>query len=73
MSTKNLIGMHWLNPTHNLDDDVFMGFFPPTDEYYTELLQDKTFENFLMQVTALLKKDRTELQIFIKLHNCGKT
>jgi hypothetical protein len=48
MSTENLIGMHRLNPTHNVDDDVFMGFFPPTDEYYTELLQDKTFENFLM-------------------------
>jgi hypothetical protein len=40
--------MHRLNPTHNVDDDVFMGFFPPTDEYYTDLLQDKTFENFLM-------------------------
>ena len=31
-----------------MDDEVFMGFFPPTDEYYTDLLQDKTFENFLM-------------------------
>ena len=40
--------MHRLNPNHNVDDDVFMGFFPPTDEYYTDLLQDKTFENFLM-------------------------
>jgi hypothetical protein len=48
MSTENLIGMHRLNPTHNVDDDVFMGFFPPTDEYYTELLKDKTFEIFLM-------------------------
>ena len=25
-----------------------MGFFPPSDEYYNDLLQDKTFENFLM-------------------------
>ena len=48
MSTENSIGMHRLNPTHNVDDDVFMGFFPPTDEYYTELLKDKTFEIFLM-------------------------
>jgi len=48
MSTENWIGMHRLNPNHNVDDDVFMGFFPPTDEYYTDLLQDKTFENFLM-------------------------
>ena len=48
MSSENWIGMHRLNPNHNVDDDVFMGFFPPTDEYYTDLLQDKTFENFLM-------------------------
>ena len=40
--------MHRLNPTQNVDDEVFMGFFPPTDEYYTDLLQDKTFVNFLM-------------------------
>jgi hypothetical protein len=24
---------------------VYMGFFPPSDDYYTDLLQDKTFEN----------------------------
>ena len=48
MSSENWIGMHRLNPNHNVDDDVFMGFFPPTDEYYTDLLQDKTFVNFLM-------------------------
>jgi hypothetical protein len=48
MSTENLIGMHRLNPNQNVDDDVLMGFFPPSDEYYTDLLQDKTFENFLM-------------------------
>jgi hypothetical protein len=48
MSSENWIGMHRLNPNHNVDDDVFMGFFPPTDKYYTDLLQDKTFENFLM-------------------------
>ena len=40
--------MHRLNPTQNVDDEVFMGFFPPTDEYYTDQLQDKTFINFLM-------------------------
>ena len=48
MSTENLIGMHRLNPNQNVVDNVLMGFFPPSDEYYTDLLQDKTFENFLM-------------------------
>ena len=48
MPTENLIGMHRLNPTHKVDDEVYMGFFPPSDDYYTHLLQDKSFENFLM-------------------------
>ncbi len=48
MSTESLIGMHRLNPTQNVDDEVYMGFFPPTDEYSTDLLQDKSFKNFLM-------------------------
>jgi len=40
--------MHRLNPTQNVDDEVFMGFFPPSDDYYTVLLQNKNFENFLL-------------------------
>ena len=48
MPPKSTIGMHRLNPKHNVDDEVYMGFFPPNDDYYTDLLQDKTFENFLM-------------------------
>jgi len=48
MSDKKLIGMHRLNPTHKVDDEVYMGLFPPSDDYYTHLQQDKNFENFLM-------------------------
>jgi len=40
--------MQRLNPTQNVDDAVYMGFFPPSDDYYTDLLQDKSFENFLL-------------------------
>jgi len=40
--------MNRLNPTHKVDDEVYMGFFPPSDDYYTHLLHDKNFENFLM-------------------------
>ena len=48
MSNESTIGMHRLNPTHKVDDEVYMGFFPPIDDYYTDLLQDKRFEKFLM-------------------------
>jgi hypothetical protein len=48
MSNESTIGMHRLNPTHKVDDEVYMGLFPPTDDYYTDLLQDKRFETFLM-------------------------
>ena len=48
MSDEMLIGMQRLNPTQNVDDEVYMGFFPPSDDYYTDLLQDKSFENFLL-------------------------
>jgi len=48
MSTESLIGMQRLNPTHKVDNEVYMGFFPPSDDYYTHLLQDKSFVNFLM-------------------------
>ena len=43
-----MIGMQRLNPTHKVDDEVFMGFFPPTHDYYNELLEDERFELFLM-------------------------
>jgi len=48
MSDERLIGMHRLNPTQKVDGEVYMGFFPPSDDYYTHLLQDKNFKNFLM-------------------------
>jgi len=49
-----------------------MGFFPPSDDYYTDLLQDKSFENFLLSDGSTKEgQDKTELQIFIKLQNCG--
>ena len=48
MSTESLIGMHRLYPTQHVDDEVYWGFFPPSDDYYTHLLQDKSFKNFLM-------------------------
>jgi hypothetical protein len=41
MTNEIKIGMHRLNPTHKVDDEVFMGFFPPTVDYYDNLLQDK--------------------------------
>ncbi len=40
--------MHRLNPTHKVDDEVFMGFFPPNKNYYSELLQIECFKLFLM-------------------------
>ncbi len=33
MKNEIKIGMHRLNPTHKVDDEVFMGFFPPTVDY----------------------------------------
>ena len=48
MSDKMWIGMQRLNPTQNVADEVNMGFFPPSADYYTDLLQDKNFNNFLM-------------------------
>ena len=48
MPSESTIGMHRLNPTHKVDDEVYMGFFPPSENYYTDLLREKTFENFLM-------------------------
>ena len=48
MPNERMIGMHRLNPTHKVDDEVFMGFFPPTHDYYNELLEDERFELFLM-------------------------
>ncbi len=42
------ISMHRLNPTHKVDDEVFMGFFPPNKNYYSELLQNEHFKLFLM-------------------------
>ncbi len=48
MSAESLIGMHRLNPIQNVDDEVYWVFLPPSDDYYTHLLQDKNFKNFLM-------------------------
>jgi hypothetical protein len=47
MTNEIKIGMHRLNPTHKVDDEVFMGFFPLTVDYYDNLLQDKDFKLFL--------------------------
>ncbi len=48
MTNKRKIGMHRLNPTHKVDDEVFMGFFHPNLDYYNDLLQDESFKLFLM-------------------------
>jgi hypothetical protein len=48
MTNEIKIGMHRLNPTHKVDDEVFMGFFSPTVDYYDNLLQDEDFKLFLM-------------------------
>ncbi len=51
--------MRRLNPTHKVDDEVFMGFFPPTENYYNVLLQDKHFKLFLMSDgTTKMGQDR---------------
>jgi hypothetical protein len=42
------ISMHRLNPTQKVDDEVFMGFFPPNKNYHSELLQNEHFKLFLM-------------------------
>ena len=61
-----------MNTTQNVDDEVYMGFFPPSDDYFTDLLQDKSFKNFLLSDGSTKEgQDKTELQIFIKLQNCG--
>jgi hypothetical protein len=41
------ISMHRLNPTHKVDNEIFMGFFPPNKNYYSELLQNEHFKLFL--------------------------
>ena len=48
MTKERTIGMHRLNPTHKIDDEVFMGFFPPTHDYYNNLLANESFSLFLM-------------------------
>ncbi len=48
MTNERKIGMHRLNPTHKVDYEVFMGFFPPNLDYYNDLLQDEGFKLFLM-------------------------
>ncbi len=47
MTNEIKIGMHRLNQTHKVDDEVFMGFFSPTVDYYDNLQQDKDFKLFL--------------------------
>jgi hypothetical protein len=64
------ISMHRLNPTHKVENEVFMGFYPPNKNYYSELLQNEHFKLFLMS-DGTTKKDKTELQIITKLENCG--
>ncbi len=59
MTNERKIGMHRLNPTHKVDDEVFMGFFPPAENYYNVLLQDKHFKLFLMSDgTTKMGQDR---------------
>ncbi len=48
MTNERKIGMHRLNPTHKVEDEVFMRFFPPNLDYYNDLLQDEGFKLFLM-------------------------
>ncbi len=48
MTNERKVGMHRLNPTHKVDDEVFMAFFPPNLDYYNDLLQDEGFKLFLM-------------------------
>ncbi len=47
MTNERKIGMHRLNPTHKVHNEVFMGFFSPTENYYNVLLQDERCENIL--------------------------
>jgi len=42
MSAESLIGMHRLNPTQNVDDEVYWGFFPPTILTYYKIGISKT-------------------------------
>jgi hypothetical protein len=65
MTNERKIGMHRLNPTHKVDDEVFMGFFPPMENNYNALLQDEHFKLFLMS------DGTTKMQIIMKLENCG--
>jgi hypothetical protein len=48
MTNDSKISMHRLNPTHKVEDEVFMGLFPPKEDYYNELLQNECFKLFLM-------------------------
>jgi hypothetical protein len=53
------ISMHRLNPNHKVDDEVFMGFFPPNKNYFSELLQNEHFKLFLMSDSTTKEgKDR---------------
>jgi phosphotransferase system HPr-like phosphotransfer protein len=59
MTNERKIGMRRLNPTHKVDNEVFMGFFPPTENYYNVLLQDENFKLFLMSGgTTKMGQDR---------------
>ncbi len=59
MTNERKIGMRRLNPTHKVDDEVFMGFFPLTENYYYVLLQDEYFKLFLMSdSTTKMGQDR---------------
>jgi hypothetical protein len=69
MTNERKIGMHRLNPTHKVGNEVFMGFFPPNLDYYNDLLQDEGFKLFLMS-EGTTNNDRTELQVIIKMENC---
>jgi hypothetical protein len=59
MTNERKIGMGRLNPTHKVDDELFMGFFPPMENYYNVLLQDEHFKLFLMSDgTTKMGQDR---------------
>ena len=62
--------MHRLNPTHKVNDEVFMGFFPPTHDYYRDLLENDSFKLFLMS-DGTTKEGKDRIAIIIKLKNYG--
>ena len=71
MTNKRTIGMHRLNPTHKVDDEVFMGFFPPTHDYYNLLLENESFKLLLMS-DGTTKEGQERIANYYQDENCGK-